>query len=67
MPFGVSVRLAIHHLPNGFIENRWITIESTLGIQFKCQVKGLAKYSKYDAIIPIVKGHAFCCEHMIFG
>ena len=65
--FGVSAWLAIYHVPVGFIENRLITIESTLGMQFKYQVKGLAKFFKYDAVIPIVKGHSFCCGRMIFG
>ena len=56
---GVSARLAIHYARNELRENHWITIESILGTQFKCQVKELVNFSKYDAVIPIVKGNAF--------
>ena len=56
---GVSARLAIHHARNELRKNHWLTIESILGTQFKCQIKELVNFSKYDAVIPIVKGNAF--------
>ena len=36
-----------------------MTIESILGTQFKCQIKESVKFSKYEAVIPIVQGQAF--------
>ena len=56
---GVSARLAIHHARNEWGENHWMTIESILGTQFKCQIKESVKFSKYEAVIPIVQGQAF--------
>ena len=56
---GISARLAIHHARNELGENHWMTIESILGTQFKCRIKESVKFSKYDAVIPIVKGRAF--------
>ena len=56
---GVSARLAIHHARKEWGENHWMTIESILGTQFKCQIKESVKFSKYEAVIPIVKGKAF--------
>lgn len=35
-----------------------MTIESILGSQFKCQVKEMVNFSKYDAVIPVVRGNA---------
>ena len=32
-----------------------MTIESILGSQFKCQVKEMVNFSKYDAVIPVVR------------
>ena len=43
---GVSARLAIHHARNELRENHWMTIESILGTQFKCQVKEMVNFSK---------------------
>ena len=57
--FGVSARLGFHLARNELRENHWMTIESILGMQFKCQVKELVNFSKYDAVIPIIKGNAF--------
>ena len=56
---GVSARLAIHHSRKEWALNHWMTIESILGTQFKCQIKESVKFSNYDAIIPIVQGQAF--------
>ena len=56
---GVSARLAIHHARNEWPENHWMTIESILGSQFKCQIKESVTFSKHQAIIPIVQGQAF--------
>jgi|TARA_B110000495_G_scaffold201807_1_gene220186 proline racemase len=56
---GVSARLAIHHARKELALNHWMTIESILGTQFKCQIKESVKFSNYDAVIPIVQGQAF--------